>query len=65
MRRFSLPGLIGLLILAIGVWQKLEWLKVIGIILLAPVIWVYIVLLLVYVPYLLFDGIRRSLKKTG
>ena len=65
MRRFSLPGLVGLLLFAVGVWQKLEWLKVIGIILLAPIIWVYFVLLFVYIPFLLFDSVRRSLKKTG
>jgi hypothetical protein len=44
MQRFSLHGLVGLLLLAVGAWQKLEWLKLIGIILLASIIWVYIVL---------------------
>jgi len=64
MRRFSLPGLVGFLLLAIGVWQQLDWLKVTGIILAAPIIWAYAVLMLVYFPFLLFDSIRRSLSKT-
>ena len=64
MDRFALPGLIGLLLFGIGVWRRVTWLKVTGIILAAPVIWVYAVLLFVYVPFLLFDGIRRRLKKT-
>lgn len=64
MQRFSLPGLVGLLLFAVGVWQNLDWLKVIGIILAAPIMWVYAVLLFVYFPFLLFDSIRRSLYKT-
>ena len=36
---------------------------VIGAILAAPVIWAYAVLLLVYFPYLIFDGVRRSLNR--
>lgn len=64
MRRFSLPGVVGFLLLAIGLWQQLTWLKVTGILLAAPVIWAYAVLMLVYVPFLLFDSIRRSLSKT-
>lgn len=63
MRRFSLPGLVGLLLFAVGVWQNVDWLRVIGIILAAPIIWVYAVLMFVYFPFLLFDSIRRSLNK--
>lgn len=64
LRRFALPGLVGLLLFAAGAWQALDWLKVVGIILAVPVIWAYAVLLLVYFPFLLFDSMRRSLKKT-
>ena len=62
MGRFSLPGLVGLLLFAVGVWQDLGWLRVTGIILAAPIIWVYAVVLLVYFPFLLFDSLWRSVK---
>lgn len=64
LRRFALSGLVGLLLFAAGAWQDLDWLKVAGIILAAPVIWAYAVLLLVYFPYLLFDSLRRSFNKS-
>ena len=63
LRRFALPGVVGILLFAIGVWQDLGLAKVIGIILAAPVIWVYVVLLFGYFPYLIFEGIRRQLKR--
>lgn len=59
------PGFAGFLILGIGVWQQIDWLMVIGGILGAPVVWAYAVLLFVYVPYLIFDSVRRSLKRTS
>jgi len=63
MQRFSLPGLAGILILAVGIWLDLDWMMVIGIILAAPIIWVYAVLIFGYLPLLIFDGIRRSLTR--
>ena len=63
LQRFAWPGLAGFLIFAIGYWRQLDWLMVVGAILAAPVIWAYAVLLLVYIPYLLFDSIRSSLKR--
>ncbi|MEO8717887.1 MAG: hypothetical protein ABI423_06665 [Burkholderiales bacterium] len=54
----------GILLVAVGLWQKLDGLKVIGNILAAPVIWAYAVLLLVYIPFLLFDGVWRRLRKS-
>jgi len=63
LQRFAWPGIAGFLIFGIGLWRQLDWLMVIGGILAAPVLWAYAVLLLVYIPYLLFDGVRRSLKR--
>jgi hypothetical protein len=63
LQRFGWPGIAGFLIFGIGYWRQLDWLMVIGAILAAPVIWAYAVLLLVYIPYLLFDSVRRSLKR--
>ena len=64
MQRCWLPGLVGLLLFGVGVQQHVGWLKVAGIILAAPIIWVYAVVMCVYFPFALFDSIRRSLSKT-
>ena len=62
--RFALPALIGVLLFAAGVWQQATWLKVIGVVLAAPILWAYAVLLFVYCPLLLFEAIRSRLNKT-
>ena len=62
MDRCWLPGLVGLLLFAVGVWRHAGWLKIAGIVLAAPIIWVYAVLMFVFLPYILFDSVRRRLK---
>ncbi len=62
MQRFWLPGLVGLLLFAVGVWQHTSWLKIVGIVLAAPIIWVYAVVMFIFLPFTLFDGLRRRLK---
>lgn len=62
--RFALPALIGVLLFGAGVWQQATWLKVIGVVLAAPILWAYAVLLFVYCPILLFEAIRSRLNKT-
>lgn len=62
MDRCWLPGLIGLLLFAVGLWRHVGWLKIAGIVLAAPIIWVYAVLMFVFLPYILFDSVRRRLK---
>jgi hypothetical protein len=47
--------------LAIGAWQDLFWVMLAGAVLAAPVVWCYAVLLLVYVPILLYEAIRARL----
>jgi hypothetical protein len=63
MERCWLPGLAGLLLFAVGVWQDVGWLKITGIVLAAPVIWVYVVVIFVFFPLILFDRVRCSMKK--
>ena len=58
MERCWLPGLVGVLLFAVGVWQRLGWLKIAGIVLALPVIWVYAVVMFVFFPYILFDSVR-------
>ncbi|MCU0531214.1 MAG: hypothetical protein MUE76_03870 [Syntrophales bacterium] len=65
MQRFALPGLIGLLLFAVGAWQHAGWLQVAGIVLAAPVLWVYAVVIVVFFPALLFDRLRRRLGNKG
>lgn len=36
-RRFALPGVLGFLLFAVGLWQQLDWLKLTGVILAAPI----------------------------
>jgi hypothetical protein len=62
--RFALPALIGFLIFAVGLWQQTTWLKVIGVVLAAPVLWAFAALFFVYCPILIVEGIRRRLNKT-
>jgi hypothetical protein len=62
MKRFWLPGLVGMLLFAVGQWQNVGWLKIVGIVLAAPIIWVYAVVMFVFFPFILFDGLRRRLK---
>jgi len=62
MNRCWRPGLVGLLLFAVGVWRHVGWLKIAGIVLAVPIIWVYAVLMFVFLPYILFDRVRRSLK---
>jgi hypothetical protein len=54
MKRFALPGLIGMLLIGVGIWQKIDWLWIAGLVLAAPVLWCYLVIMLVYPIMALF-----------
>jgi len=62
MERCWLPSLVGVLLFAVGVWQHVGWLKIAGIVLALPVIWVYAVVMFVFFPFILFDSVRRRLR---
>ena len=55
LKRFMLPGIIGMLLTGVGVWQKMEWLTITGLVLAAPVLWCYVVVIVVYPLLLLFS----------
>ncbi len=63
MQRCWLPGLIGLLLLGIGVWQRIGWLQLSGIVLAAPIIWVYAVVIFGFLPYAVFETVRRKMRR--
>jgi hypothetical protein len=56
----AFPGIVGLVLIAIGVVKKVGWLKIAGVVLAAPMLWCYFVVIFIFLPYLMFDKIRRS-----
>lgn len=55
LQRFAFPGILGMVLVGIGIWQDIPWLSIVGLILAAPVIWCYLLILVVYPMMLLFD----------
>jgi hypothetical protein len=62
MERCWLPGLLGMVLFAVGLWQHVGWLRVTGIILAAPILWVYAVVIFAFLPFALFDHVRRKMR---
>lgn len=62
MDRCWLPGIIGILMFALGFWRHAGWLKVTGLVLAAPIIWVYAVVIFVFIPFAIFDHVWRKIK---
>ena len=60
MQKCALPGIVGLLLVGVGFWKKLGRLKIVGIVLAAPVLWAYVVVTFVFIPMVIFDKIRRG-----
>ena len=56
----ALPGIVGLILIAVGGLKKIGWLKIAGAVLAAPMFWCYFVILFIFMPYLLFEKIQRS-----
>lgn len=61
----ALPGLIGMVLIVLGVVQKVGWLKIVGLVLAAPVIWCYLVVVFIFFPFLVFDRWRRGRTRSG
>jgi hypothetical protein len=40
--------------------HRVGWLKIVGIVLAAPVLWCYFVVIFIFLPYLVFDRIRKG-----
>jgi hypothetical protein len=64
MKWCALPGIVGMVVLAVGFVQKIHWLKVAGLVLIAPMLWIYFVIIFVFLPMLIFGKIRRGRKDT-
>lgn len=61
-QRCWLPGVLGVVLFVVGRWQHIGWLKVAGIILAAPIIWVYALVIFVFLPFAVFDHFRRKMR---
>lgn len=55
MKRFMLPGIVGMLLAGAGLWQEMDWLVITGLVLAAPILWCYMVVALIYPIMLLFE----------
>jgi magnesium-transporting ATPase (P-type) len=55
MQRFAFPGAAGLVLAAVGAWQDIPWLTIAGLILAAPVLWCYFVIMVICPIVLLFE----------
>ena len=56
----GLPGIVGMVLIAVGVVQRVGWVKVVGVVLAAPVLWCYFVVIFIFLPFLVFDKLRRG-----
>lgn len=56
----AFPGIVGLVLIAVGVVKKVGWLKIAGVVLAAPMFWCYFVVIFIFLPYLVFDRIRKG-----
>ena len=63
LQRCWLPGVLGMVLFAVGLWQHIGWLKVTGIILAVPIIWVYALVILAFLPFAVFDHVRRRMRR--
>jgi hypothetical protein len=55
MQRFAFPGVFGLAVMGPGIWKDIRWLSIVGLILAAPVLWCYFLIIVVCPIVLLFD----------
>jgi hypothetical protein len=49
--------------LNIWIWQRIGWLKLIVVILSAPILWVYCVLIFVFIPAIIFERVRQKMRE--
>jgi hypothetical protein len=55
LQRFVLPGMFGLAFIGVGIWKDIPWLLIAGLILAAPIVWCYVLIMVVYPIILLFE----------
>ncbi len=65
MKKCGLLGIIGIFLIGLGVCMKLRWMEIVGIVLAAPIFWVYFTIIFIFLPMLIFGKIRRGGARTG
>lgn len=55
MHRFGVPGIVGLTLIGFGIWKNIMWLTFASLVLAAPILWCYLLILLVFPIMLLFE----------
>jgi hypothetical protein len=55
LQRFAFPGICGVALIGLGIWQDIQWLSIAGLIVAAPIVWCYLLIMVVYPVILLFD----------
>ena len=55
----TFPGIVGLLMVVSGFRLEIGWLKIVGLVLAAPLLLAYLVTIIVFMPVFFFDKIRR------
>ena len=60
LNRWAIPGIVGIALLLVGVVQKIRWLQVVGVVVAAPLVWCYFVVVFLFIPFAFFDKLRRG-----
>jgi thiosulfate reductase cytochrome b subunit len=59
MRFGALPGIIGMILLGIGIYQQIAVLKIIGFVLIIPILWVYFAIMCIYLPFVVVEKLFK------
>lgn len=55
----ALPGVIGMILLGFGIYLQIAILKIIGFVLIIPILWVYFVIMFIYLPFAVVDKLFK------
>lgn len=59
MKKCAVPGIVGMVCIAYGVVKKVTWLKIIGGMLIVPLVWCHFVIIFVYMPILILNNFKN------
>ncbi len=59
MRFGALPGLVGLVLIGVGFYQQIDILKIVGVVLAIPLLWVYFVIMFIFPLFVLVEKLWK------
>ena len=62
MQQWLMPGIVGIMLIAVGFWLHIECVEMAGLVLAAPEIWVSIIILFVLLPIAGFKRVQENRK---